>query len=145
MAVTPNPLLGTWKLKSYVVTSASGARLTPYGECPTGYLSYSADGRMQVIGAADGRSVAGGALAPESERAALYDTMFAYGGTYSLETGTITHHVDIAWDPAWIGTDQRRRFELVGDTLTLSTRFTDPSSGAESHYVLVWVRLPQPP
>ena len=47
--VDTNPLLGTWKLKAYVVTTAAGERATPYGENPTGYLSYSADGRMQVI------------------------------------------------------------------------------------------------
>jgi hypothetical protein len=49
--VDGNPLLGTWKLKSHVVTTAAGVRSTPNGENPTGYLSCSGDGRMQVIGA----------------------------------------------------------------------------------------------
>jgi hypothetical protein len=46
LMVDRNPLLGTWKLQSYVVTTAARERLTPYGESPTGYLSYTADGRM---------------------------------------------------------------------------------------------------
>ena len=47
-----NPLLGTLKLKSYVVITATGERSAPYGEHPNGYISYADDGRMQVIGAA---------------------------------------------------------------------------------------------
>lgn len=78
LMVDANPLLGTWKLKAYVVTTAAGERATPYGENPTGYLSYSADGRMQVIAAAKGRIAPVSAAPPENERVALYDTMFAY-------------------------------------------------------------------
>jgi hypothetical protein len=50
-----NPLLGTWKLKSYVATTDAGEKSMPYGEHPTGFLSYSSEGRMQVIGTSDGR------------------------------------------------------------------------------------------
>jgi len=40
-----NPVLGTRKLQSYVVTAGAGERSTPYGEHPIGYLGYSACGR----------------------------------------------------------------------------------------------------
>jgi hypothetical protein len=62
---------------------------------PTGYLSYSADDRI----------------------VALYDTMFSYAGTYSVETDKIIHHVDISWNESWTGTDQIRLFEASGNTL----------------------------
>ena len=40
-----NPLVGTWKLKSYVrEVAATGERYNERGEHPNGYLSYSADG-----------------------------------------------------------------------------------------------------
>src|SRR5580692_5679557 len=143
--VDGNPLLGTWKLKSHVVTTATGARTTPYGENPTGYLSYSADGRMQVIGAARGRTVRAGASPAEIERVALYDTMFAYAGTYSVEAGKVTHHVDISWNEAWTGTDQIRLFEVNGNTLTLTTRITDPTGGTETHYAALWEKVTSPP
>ena len=139
--VNGNPLLGTWKLKSYVVTAATGARATPYGENPTGYLSYSADGRMQVIGAASGRTVQAGPSPAEIERVALYDTMFAYAGTYSVEAGKVTHHVDISWNETWTGTDQIRLFEVNGNHLTLTTRFADPASDTEASYALVWEKV----
>jgi hypothetical protein len=140
--VQANPLLGTWKLRSHVVTSATGQRSTPYGEEPKGYLSYTADGRMQVIGAAHRRSAPAALLPSERERIELYDTMFAYAGTYSIEGATVIHHVDLSWNEIWTGTEQRRQFELRGNTLTLTTHIGDPTTGAETCYSLVWERLP---
>jgi hypothetical protein len=139
-----NPLLGTWKLRSYVVTDATGRQSTPYGEHPTGYLSYSADGRMQAIGAATERINPAGPAPPENERVALYDTMFAYAGTYSLEAGKVTHHVDISWNESWTGTDQVRFFELNGNTLTLRTHFTDPATNTELLYAVAWEKVTGP-
>ena len=108
LIVETNPLLGTWKLKSHVVTTAAGVRSTPYGENPTGYLSYSADGRMQVIGAANGRILPVNPTPTDNERVALYDTMFAYAGTYSVKGAKVIHHVDTSWNETWTGTDQTR-------------------------------------
>jgi hypothetical protein len=136
-----HPLLGTWKLKSHVVTTAAGERSTPYGENPKGYLSYSADGCMQVIGAANARRAPAGASPSESERVALYDTMFAYAGSYSVEGSKVTHHVEISWNEAWTGTDQIRLFEVNGDTLTLTTHIPDPVSGRVTRYAVVWERV----
>jgi Lipocalin-like domain len=139
-----NPLLGTWRLKSYVVTTGTGERSTPYGEQPIGYLSYSADGRMQVIGTASGRNAPHNAAPANDERVSLYDTMFAYAGTFSVNEGKVTHHVDISWNEAWNGTDQVRFYEVHGNTLTITSRLTDPTSGAESQYDLVWERVATP-
>jgi Lipocalin-like domain len=51
-----NPVLGTWKLKSFVrEVTATGERIHLFGEHPSGYLSYSADGRMYAIVASDDR------------------------------------------------------------------------------------------
>ena len=71
VAAGSNPLLGTWKLKSYVATTHAGEQSTPYGAHPTGYLSYSADGRMQAIGISDGRAGPLGADPTNAERATL--------------------------------------------------------------------------
>jgi hypothetical protein len=133
-------LLGTWRLKSYIVTTV-GERRTPYGENPTGYLSYSANGRMQVIAAASDRIVPVDTGSPDHEKIALYDTMFAYAGTYSVEGDKVIHHVDISWNESWTGTHQIRLFEVSGNTLTLTTRITDPVSGSEAHYAVVWEKV----
>jgi hypothetical protein len=34
----------------------------------------------------------------------LYETMFAYAGTYEVEAGKVIHHVGISWNHAWTGT-----------------------------------------
>jgi hypothetical protein len=131
-------------MKSYVVTTADGERSTPYGEHPQGYLSYSADGRMQAIGAANGRIALAGTSPPNSERVALYDTMFAYGGTYSVLGGEVIHHVDISWNEVWTGTDQIRAFEMNGNILTLTACIPDPVGGGETHYAVVWEKVANP-
>ena len=96
---------------------------------------------MQVIAAANGRIVPLGAAPSDNERLALYDTTFAYAGTYSVEVGKVIHHVDISWNETWTGTDQIRLFELSGNTLTLTTRITDPAGGTEAHYAVVWEKV----
>lgn len=142
--VDANSLLGTWKMKSYVVTTSAGERSTPYGENPTGYLSYSADGRMQAIGAADGRIAPAGPAPPDYERVALHNTMFAYAGTYSVEAGKVIHHVDISWNEVWTGTDQIRFFEVNGNTLIITAHFTDPASDTETLYAVEWEKVVSP-
>jgi hypothetical protein len=140
-----NPVLGTWRLKSYVVTAGTGETSTPYGERPIGYLNYSGDGRMQAIGTSSGRIVPLNPTLRDDERAALHETMFAYAGTYSLEAAKVTHHVDISWNEVWNGTDQVRFYEVKGTTLTLTSRAIDPTSGREAQYVVVWEKVTSPP
>ncbi len=96
---------------------------------------------MQVIGAANDRIAPPGPMPPHRVRVMLYDTMFAYAGTYSVETDKVIHHVDISWNQVWTGTDQVRRFEVNGNTLTLTTRIADPAGATHTHYELVWERV----
>ena len=70
--------------------------------------------------------------------------MFAYAGTYSVEAGKVIHHVDISWNETWTGTDQIRLFEVSGNTLTVTTRITDPANGTEAHYAVVWEKVASP-
>jgi hypothetical protein len=84
-------------------------------------------------------------IPPDNERVALYDTMFAYAGTYSVEAGKVIHHVDISWNEVWTGTDQIRLFKTNGNTLTLTTHARHPASDTEAHYALVWEKVASPP
>ena len=139
-----NPLVGTWKLKSYIVIKATGELVTPYGDSPMGYLTYTPNGRVQVIGVANGRRMPAGTSPPDNERVALYDTMFAYAGTFSIEGDKVIHQVDVSWNEAWTGTDQIRTFAMSGDVLTITARIRDPESGGENHYALAWEKVPGP-
>jgi hypothetical protein len=139
-----NPLLGTWKLKSYVATTDAGEKSMPYGVHPSGYLSYSAEGRMQVVGTSDGRIAPHTAAPTDDERVMLYDTMFAYAGTYEVEAGKVIHHVDISWNHVWTSTDQVRFYEVNGNTLTITSRLVDPANGTEARYVVYWEKVEGP-
>src|SRR5437868_2124017 len=131
-----NPLLGTWTLKSCVLTARTGEKSTPYGEHPIGYLGYSADGRMYAIGTSRGRVLPLDSGPTDEERVALYETMFAYAGNYSLEEGTVTHHVDVSWNEEWRGTDQVRFYDLSENTLTITARVVDSTNGTEAQYAI---------
>jgi hypothetical protein len=144
-AAHSNPLLGTWKLKSYVATTQAGEASTPYGAHPTGYLSYSADGRMHAIGIADGRAAALGADPTDAERATLWNTMFAYAGSYTLSANKVIHHVDISWNQVWTGTDQIRFYDLSGDTLVITASARNSLNGQESHFAITWQKVAGPP
>jgi len=138
-----NPLLGTWKLKSLVrEVIATGEKNEILGEHPDGYISYSPDGRMYTIGTADNRIKPTAAVPTDEEQAKLYQTMFAYAGTYTVDAEKVIHHLDISWNQAWTGTDQIRFYKLDGNTLTLTTApFKTPPDGREGKIVLVWEKM----
>lgn len=138
--VDGHPLVGTWKMKSYVVTTGKG-ETTPYGEHPSGYLTYTVDGRMHVIGIAQVRRAPRGAVPTEDEQAVLQKTMFAYTGTYSADSDNVIHHVEVSWNEVWSGTDQVRRYKVDGKTLIVTTYLTDPATGAEARYVVEWEKV----
>jgi hypothetical protein len=138
-----NPLIGTWKLKSYVrELAATGERYNERGEHPNGYLSYSADGRMYAIITWDNRAAPGDVVPTNEERIKLFSTMISYAGTYTFDAEKVVHHVDISWNQNWTGTDQVRFYKLDGNTLTITSaparNFTD---GREGRSILVWERL----
>jgi Lipocalin-like domain len=107
-------IAGTWKLVSYVVeVQVTGQRLPVMGEKPTGYVSFSPEGRVFLILTGEARKPA----KTDQERADLLDGLVAYTGAYRVEGGTWTTSVDVAWNPEWVGTKQVRSFKLEGNRL----------------------------
>ena len=135
-----NPVLGTWKLKSFVrEITATGEKINQMGEHPSGYIGYSADGRMYAIATSANRIKPRDAIAADEERVKLHKTMFAYAGTYTLEGDKVTHRVDVSWNENFTGTDLVRFYKLEGNTLTITTApYKDLSDGREGQAVLVF-------
>ncbi|GGI32894.1 lipocalin-like domain-containing protein [Bradyrhizobium guangdongense] len=137
-----NPLLGTWKLQSFVrEVAASGERYNQLGERPDGYLSYAADGRMFAffVSADQPRPRA---EPSDEERIKLHKGMLAYGGTYTLSPGKVIHHIDIEWDGRRLGTDQVRFYSVGDDKLILKTeRNKSPIDGREGVGILTFERV----
>ena len=108
------------------------------GEHPHGFLGYSSDGRMYAILVNDDR-IKPREEAPNEERVKLHKSMIAYAGTYTIDGGKVTHHVDISWNGARTGTDQVRFYELKGDTLTIRTEPNkSPVDDREGVGILIW-------
>jgi hypothetical protein len=138
-----NPLLGTWKLKSFVrQDAATGERRPALGEHPEGYLGYAPDGRMYALFAEGSRVVPSGDQPTDAERVQLHRSMVSYAGTYTIAGDKVVHHIDIAWNNARLGSDQVRFFKLDGDRLTLTTeRNKSPIDGSEGFGVLEFERI----
>ena len=138
-----NPVLGTWKLKSFVREIAgTGERYNQLGDSPSGFIGYSTDGRMYAILVAGDRIKPNEEAPTDEERVKLHKSMIAYAVTYTIERDKVVHHVDISWNGARTGTDQVRFFKVEGDTLTIRTAPNkSPIDGREGVGVVVWERI----
>jgi hypothetical protein len=134
-------LVGHWKLLSFFTEDVqTKQRVNLFGEQPTGAVAFTAAGRFFAIITAEGRKVP---QTPE-QRAAAYGTMLAYTGKWSLEGDTFVTKVDVAWNPAWVGTDQVRFWRLEGNKLFVITPpIPNPSvAGGVVTVTAVWEKEP---
>lgn len=136
--------VGTWSLESFRATGPDGRVVHPMGENPVGRITYHDDGRMSVQVMSAGReplSTEAWRMAPPEEVVDAFGTFIAYFGTYSIdeEAGEVTHHLEAASIPNWVGTDQVRRYEFWNGTLTLSTP-PMMMDGVAVESTLVWRR-----
>lgn len=141
-AAEDNPLLGTWKLKSFVrEVAGTGERYNQMGDHPDGYISYAADGRMLVFFVSD-EQPRPRAEPTDEERIRLHKAMLAYGGTYKISPGKVVNHIDIEWDGRRLGTDQVRFYAVEGDKLVIKTEPNkSPIDGREGVGILTFERI----
>ena len=108
---------GVWKLVSYEnEIQATGQKESVMGQNPTGYAIFTPERAMFVL-TAEGRKPATTVL----ERADLLNSLVAYTGMYRIEGDQWITRVDAAWNPEWVGTEQRRFFKVDGDRLQVLT------------------------
>ncbi|MGQ0642965.1 MAG: lipocalin-like domain-containing protein [Gemmatimonadaceae bacterium] len=127
-APTPR-LVGTWRLVSYENVDEAGRLTRPYGNPPLGFFVYDAAGNVfiqisknpplnRVPGTDDDSPLPGASSLVLRETLEAY---IAYFGTYSVDSARkeIVHRVvsDVWRD--YSGTEQRRSFRLMGDTLVI--------------------------
>lgn len=109
---------GTWKLVSNNYEVQTTGEIGPsMGADPTGYITFTPEGRVFVVFSAKDRKPA----KTEAERAALMNSLTAYTGKYRLEGNTWTTDVEVAWTPEWVGTAQKREFKIDGEKLQVLT------------------------
>jgi len=148
-AQSRDAIVGTWRLVSMTNTTAKGEVNYPMGRNPSGFITYTADGRMMVIITGDGRkalSVSDYIAAPAEERAEAFATLAAYAGRYTLTGDKVIHHVEIAWMQNLVSTDLIRSVvKLDSNNLILRTPSGAPSilrGGVEvASQEAVWERV----
>jgi hypothetical protein len=109
---------GVWKLVSYEVEiQATGQKEPAMGKNPTGYVIFTPERRVFFVLTGEGRKAA----KTVQERADLLSSLVAYTGTYRLEGDQWITRVEVAWNPEWLGTEQRRFFKVDGERLQVLT------------------------
>ena len=133
---------GTYKLISSSRELLDSGKVESFGP-EQGFITYGKDGRMLVL------IVRGNRPKPESlakmtdqQRADLFRSMTAYGGTYKFDGKSIEHHIDISWNEVWTGTTQIRDVKKDGDRLIYTTRPAPfAGDGKMSVVTLVWEKV----
>ena len=144
IAQTKESLVGTWKLVSAKDTTDTGEVKDAYGQNPTGFLTYTPDGRVMAVIANGGRkplSVPDKASAPVEERAEAFSTFAAYAGSYSFTGDRVIHHFEVASTQNLVNTDGVRFVKLEGDRLTMRTPPFLTGSVHVAYREFLWLRL----
>jgi hypothetical protein len=137
-------LIGTWRLVSFESRAGGEARY-PLGRSVQGQLIYDAAGHMSAhLMMPDRPRFASGdrARGTDAEVRVAFVGYLAYYGTYTVDhqRGTVTHHVEGASFPNWVGSTQLRHLRLEGARLTLTTP-PIRAAGEELVTVLTWERV----
>ena len=132
-------LVGLWRLVGFDIEyQDTGERKATYGERPRGYLALLAQGRMIAIITAEERKVP----VTDADCAAALRSMLAYSGMYRVEGDKWITKVDVAWNEAWMGTDQIRFFAFDGDELLITSAWLTSANepGRSIRGILRWER-----
>ena len=96
---------------------------------------------MQAILMPGGRPAfdSGDIYGTPDERLRAAAQFVSYAGRYERRGDAVLHYPDASFFPNWVGRELRRKIDLAGNRMTLST---DPekAGGGESAGVLVWER-----
>ena len=143
IAQTKESLVGTWKLVCVTYTDGKGeVHQNVMGQNPTGFLTYTAEGRVSVIIAYDGRKPFADSSPSLEQTTEAFRTINAYAGSYTFTGDKVIHHIEVAWIQDLVNTDQVRSVKIEGDRLTLRGAFRvegrPPDPGSPE---LVWERL----
>jgi hypothetical protein len=121
-ATDATSIVGTWRLISMLSRDpATGEETRMWGDHPCGFLTYTPGGHYSVVLAKSDRAIStdSAGSAPPEEQARLFCGSFANAGRYSPTSDGVIHHVEVATDPTWMGTDQSRLLCLEGNKLVI--------------------------
>ena len=138
LAASAQQLLGTYKLVSFNSIFDDGTSYSFVGPNPIGYAIITPKRFMTILTSTDrqpGKTI--------DEKAALFNSLIAYSGPYTVEGSKLVTAVDVSWNQSWTGTKQGRTWTIEGNQLILVTdkapSVKDPSKLAVGR--LVWEKI----
>jgi hypothetical protein len=139
MADVKSELVGTWKLVSVMYEDQQTKERTPVlGSKPRGYQIATPEGRWLALVTAENRPVPG----TDEERAQALRSMISYSGRYRVDGDNVITKVEVAWNEAWVGSEQVRFVRFEDDKLHIeSPPMPHPNVGGKIVRVIVtWER-----
>ncbi|MCK1716248.1 lipocalin-like domain-containing protein [Bradyrhizobium sp. 141] len=127
-------IVGTWKLTSFARKEVATGKIdhAPYGEHARGYAYYTKGGNFLTFTVSQDRKKIEKVEPTDAERAELFKSMYAWGGTYKTDGSKVIYNVDIAWIQSWVGTTRTYQAEMAGNKLTVTTQpFKSPVDGQD--------------
>ncbi len=131
-------LVGQWRLVAFRREyQATGEREYPMGQTPAGYILFLPEGRMAVVITGEGRK----APTTDQDRVGLFNSLVAYTGPYRVDGAKWITTVEVSANPAWVGTEQSRAFELSGDLLHEMTEYMPRPDNRMARAVITYERV----
>ena len=138
--------VGTWKLVRIEVKHAD-RKVTDdpdLGPDCIGYITYDDHGRMNVQIMKPGRPRWKDDSKPTPDEAFVTETGYvAYMGTYEVHAsdGYVIHHPELALEPEYVDSHQKRFFKFDGDLLKLTPPPFKVMSGELIERTLIWKKV----
>jgi len=135
MGLSRDDLIGVWTLEGTFTEDRAGKRTPTLGDKPQGRILYTADGYMVAMTGRGDRSLPA-SDASVADKAAAFDSFMTYAGRWSLRDNVVSHQIEYATDPNWVGTTRERTIDHQGDRMAFSGLAGDGVSRA----VIIWRR-----
>ncbi len=116
-------IVGIWRIIEYVAIDSAGNKINPFGEHPVGYFIYAPSRHLSIniMRTPPIQPLDFSTASIEQLRTRL-EAGFSYFGHYTVQNdSTVIHHVEGGTVASYIGTDQLRRYKIIGDTLRIGS------------------------
>ncbi|OBU42593.1 lipocalin-like domain-containing protein [Photobacterium damselae] len=131
-------LYGAWELVSFKHTVLDTHIETDImGEKPKGKIIFTEDNIVSVMITSDRQHLIDSVK--ESERNDfLYKNMMAYMAKFDFENDVCNFHIQVSWDPSWLGLILQRKISFQDNMLVIDTLPQVGIDGKMSTATLVW-------
>jgi hypothetical protein len=131
-------LVGLWRLVGFQREyQATGERESAMGNTPAGYILFLPEGRMAVVITGEGRK----APITDQDRAGLFNSLVAYTGPYRVDGDTWITTVEVSMNPAWVGMEQARAFQISGERLQETSPWMPRPDNRMARAVITYERV----